>query len=90
MGDWTVIVEGANTYSAEPARRAARARMERAVSRQRGVLIATDYLVHLAGVIFVAIAAWLDGNEGDPGATISGCRPRSASGRSRRTQRLMA
>jgi phosphoglycerate dehydrogenase-like enzyme len=35
------------------------------------------------------IAAWLDGNDGDGGATISGARPRRSSGRSRRTQRLM-
>jgi glutamate dehydrogenase (NAD(P)+) len=54
MGTWTVSVEGANTYSAEPARRAARARMERAVYRERGVLIATDYLVNSGGVIFAA------------------------------------
>jgi glutamate dehydrogenase (NAD(P)+) len=54
MGAWTVIVEGANTYSPDPARRAARARMERALYRQRGVLIATDYLVNSGGVIFAA------------------------------------
>lgn len=54
MGAWTVIVEGANTYSAEPARRSARARMERAAYRERGVLIATDYLVNSGGVIFAA------------------------------------
>lgn len=54
MGRWAVSVEGANTYSPDPARRAARARMERAVYRQRGVLIATDYLVNSGGVIFAA------------------------------------
>jgi glutamate dehydrogenase/leucine dehydrogenase/predicted transcriptional regulator len=54
MGRWTLIVEGANTYSPAPARKAARARMERAVYRQRGVLIATDYLVNSGGVIFAA------------------------------------
>ena len=54
MGRWTVCVEGANTYSPDLARRAARARMERAVYRQRGVLIATDYLVNSGGVIFAA------------------------------------
>ena len=54
MGAWMLSVEGANTYSAEPARRAARARMERAVYRARGVLIATDYLVNSGGVIFAA------------------------------------
>jgi len=54
MGRWTLSVEGANTYSPDPMRKAARARMERAVYRQRGVLIATDYLVNSGGVIFAA------------------------------------
>ncbi len=54
MGNWVVSVEGANTYSPDPARKAARARMEQAVYRQRGVLIATDYLVNSGGVIFAA------------------------------------
>jgi glutamate dehydrogenase/leucine dehydrogenase/CBS domain-containing protein len=54
MGRWTLSIEGANTYSPDPARKAARARMERAVYRQRGVLIATDYLVNSGGVIFAA------------------------------------
>jgi glutamate dehydrogenase (NAD(P)+) len=54
MGRWTLTVEGANTYSPDPVRKAARARMERAVYRQRGVLIATDYLVNSGGVIFAA------------------------------------
>jgi glutamate dehydrogenase/leucine dehydrogenase/CBS domain-containing protein len=54
MGRWSLCVEGANTYSPDPARKAARARMERAVYRQRGVLIATDYLVNSGGVIFAA------------------------------------
>jgi glutamate dehydrogenase (NAD(P)+) len=53
-GRWSVIVEGANTYSPDPARRQARARMERAVYRERGTLIATDYLVNSGGVIFAA------------------------------------
>jgi glutamate dehydrogenase (NAD(P)+) len=54
MGRWTLSVEGANTYSPDPARKAARTRMERAVYRQCGVLIATDYLVNSGGVIFAA------------------------------------
>jgi glutamate dehydrogenase (NAD(P)+) len=54
MGRWLAIVEGANTYSPDPERKAARARMERAVYRQRGVMIATDYLVNSGGVIFAA------------------------------------
>lgn len=54
MGRWRLIVEGANTYSPDPARKAARARMERAVYRQGGTLIAPDYLVNSGGVIFAA------------------------------------
>jgi glutamate dehydrogenase/leucine dehydrogenase/CBS domain-containing protein len=54
MGRFSLIVEGANTYSPDPARKQARARMERSVYRQAGVLIATDYLVNSGGVIFAA------------------------------------
>ena len=54
MGKWTMIVEGANTYSPDPARRAARCRMERTVYWQKGVLIATDFLVNSGGVIYAA------------------------------------
>ena len=54
MGDWMLIVEGANTYSPDPARRAARCRMERTVYWQKGVLIATDFLVNSGGVILAA------------------------------------
>lgn len=54
MGSWAVIIEGANTYSPLPARKSARARMERAVYRERGILIATDYLVNSGGVIYAA------------------------------------
>lgn len=54
MGNWSVIIEGANTYSPGSAHKLARARMERVVYRQRGVLIATDYLVNSGGVIFAA------------------------------------
>jgi glutamate dehydrogenase (NAD(P)+) len=54
MGRWQVIVEGANTYSPDPERKAARARMERSVYRQRGVMIAADYLVNSGGVIYAA------------------------------------
>jgi glutamate dehydrogenase (NAD(P)+) len=54
MGDWSMIVEGANTYSPDPVRKAARARMERAVYWQKGILIATDFLVNSGGVIFAA------------------------------------
>ncbi|GIK39913.1 MAG: hypothetical protein BroJett011_37460 [Chloroflexota bacterium] len=54
MGAWSMIVEGANTYSPDPARKAARARMERTVYWQKGVLIATDFLVNSGGVIFAA------------------------------------
>jgi glutamate dehydrogenase (NAD(P)+) len=54
MGAWSLIVEGANTYSPDPNRKAARTRMEQAVYRGRGVMIATDYLVNSGGVIFAA------------------------------------
>jgi glutamate dehydrogenase/leucine dehydrogenase/CBS domain-containing protein len=54
IGKWAMIVEGANTYSPDTARKAARARMERAVYWQAGVLIATDYLVNSGGVIYAA------------------------------------
>jgi glutamate dehydrogenase (NAD(P)+) len=54
MGVWSLIVEGANTYSPDPNRKAARTRMEQVVYRQKGVMIATDYLVNSGGVIFAA------------------------------------
>ncbi len=54
MGRWRIIVEGANSYSPLPAKKAARRRMERAVYRDRGILIATDYLVNSGGVIYAA------------------------------------
>jgi glutamate dehydrogenase (NAD(P)+) len=54
MGRWLLIVEGANTYSPTPSRRQSRARMERAVYREAGCLIAADYLVNSGGVIFAA------------------------------------
>ncbi|MBC8459543.1 MAG: CBS domain-containing protein [Deltaproteobacteria bacterium] len=54
IGNWSVIVEGANTYSPDPNRKAARTRMEQIVYRQKGVMIANDYLVNSGGVIFAA------------------------------------
>lgn len=54
MGRWSMIVEGANTYSPDPHRKAARRRMERQVYQERGTLIATDFLVNSGGVIFAA------------------------------------
>lgn len=54
MGRWSMIIEGANTYSPDPHRKAARRRMERKVYQERGVLIATDFLVNSGGVIFAA------------------------------------
>jgi glutamate dehydrogenase (NAD(P)+) len=54
MGGWALIIEGANTYSSERGRRAARSRMEHEVYRRRGVLIATDFLVNSGAVIFAA------------------------------------
>lgn len=54
MGAWQMIVEGANTYSPDPALKAKRRRMERHVFRDKGCLIATDYLVNSGGVIYAA------------------------------------
>ena len=54
MGTWQIIVEGANTYSPNPARKAERKRMELHVYKDKGVLIATDYLVNSGGVIYAA------------------------------------
>lgn len=54
MGDWKLIVEGANTYSPDPNKKAARTRMEQIVYREKGVMIANDYLVNSGGVIFAA------------------------------------
>jgi glutamate dehydrogenase (NAD(P)+) len=54
MGRFSLIVEGANTYSPDPNRKAARIRMEQIVYREKGVMIARDYLVNSGGVIFAA------------------------------------
>jgi glutamate dehydrogenase/leucine dehydrogenase/CBS domain-containing protein len=54
MGKWTLIIEGANTYSQDPEHKAARSRLERAIYRQQGIMIAVDYLVNSGGVIFAA------------------------------------
>jgi glutamate dehydrogenase (NAD(P)+) len=54
MGRWSLIVEGANTYSSDPNEKAARKRMEQIVYRHKGVMLATDYLVNSGGVIFAA------------------------------------
>ena len=54
MGKWVVIIEGANTYSPDPNRKAARTRMEQIVYREKGVMIANDYIVNSGGVIFAA------------------------------------
>ncbi|EMS81230.1 CBS domain-containing protein [Desulfotignum phosphitoxidans] len=54
MGHWQLIVEGANTYSPDPAKKAARRHMERHVYRDKGVLIAKDFLVNSGGVIYAA------------------------------------
>ena len=54
VGKWSVIIEGANTYSPDPNRKAARTRMEQIIYQEKGVMIATDYLVNSGGVIFAA------------------------------------
>ncbi|MBA7607251.1 NAD-specific glutamate dehydrogenase [subsurface metagenome] len=54
MGKWDVLIEGVNTYSPDPNRKAARTRMEQIVYGEKGVMIANDYLVNSGGVIFAA------------------------------------
>ncbi len=54
MGAWSLIVEGANTYSPDPNRKAAHTAWSRWSIIQKGVMIATDYLVNSGGVIFAA------------------------------------
>jgi glutamate dehydrogenase/leucine dehydrogenase/CBS domain-containing protein len=54
MGSWSLIIEGANTYSPDLNRKYTRSRMEREVYRSRGILIVTDYLVNSGGVIFAS------------------------------------
>jgi glutamate dehydrogenase (NAD(P)+) len=54
MGNWSIIIGGANTYSPDPNRKAARTRMERTVYRRKGVMIANDYLINSGGVLFAA------------------------------------
>jgi glutamate dehydrogenase/leucine dehydrogenase/CBS domain-containing protein len=54
MGDWKLIIEGANTYSPDSDRKYARSRMEREIYRHIGILISTDYLVNSGGVIFAS------------------------------------
>jgi glutamate dehydrogenase (NAD(P)+) len=54
MGSWSLIIEGANTYSPDPNRKASRIRMEQEVYRRKGIMIANDYLVNSGGVIFAA------------------------------------
>ena len=54
MGDWRLVIEGANTYSPDLERKSARARMEREIYRLKGILVVPDYLVNSGGVIFAA------------------------------------
>ena len=54
MGKWRLVVEGANTYSPDPNKKAQRTRLEQIVYRGKGVMIANDYLVNSGGVIFAA------------------------------------
>jgi glutamate dehydrogenase (NAD(P)+) len=54
IGRWRVIVEGANTYSASQEKRAEKRSIERILYRERGTLIATDYLCNSGGVIYAA------------------------------------
>jgi CBS domain-containing protein len=54
MGKWRLIVEGANTYSPDPNKKAQRTQLEQILYREKGVMIANDYLVNSGGVIFAA------------------------------------
>ena len=54
MGNYRLIVEGANTYSPDPLKKALRARLEQVLYQQKGIMIANDYLVNSGGVIFAA------------------------------------
>jgi len=54
MGDWSAIIEGADTFSINLNDKAQRSRMEQAVYRKKGVLIVTDYLVNSGSEIFAA------------------------------------
>jgi glutamate dehydrogenase/leucine dehydrogenase/CBS domain-containing protein len=54
IGRWQLIVEGANTYSAAREKRAEKRSIERILYRERGTLIATDYLTNSGGVIYAA------------------------------------
>jgi glutamate dehydrogenase (NAD(P)+) len=54
IGKWRLVIEGANTYSPDPERLHARRRMERAVYRDKGVLIVADHLVNSGGVVYAA------------------------------------
>jgi glutamate dehydrogenase (NAD(P)+) len=54
IGRWRVIVEGANTYSAAQEKRAEKRSIERILYRERGTMIAADYLSNSGGVIFAA------------------------------------
>jgi glutamate dehydrogenase (NAD(P)+) len=60
MGKWCVVIEGANTYSPAPNMKSRRAKMERVVYRDKGVLIVQDYLVNSGGVIVAAQERLID------------------------------
>jgi glutamate dehydrogenase (NAD(P)+) len=52
IGQWHIIVEGANTLSTVPEKQAERRSVERILYRERGTFVATDYLSNSGGVIF--------------------------------------
>lgn len=54
IGRWRLIVEGANTYSAAEEKRSEKRSIERILYRERGTLIATDYLSNSGGVVYAA------------------------------------
>ncbi|MHC4662941.1 MAG: Glu/Leu/Phe/Val dehydrogenase dimerization domain-containing protein, partial [Planctomycetota bacterium] len=51
MGNWRMIVEGANTYAPDDESKKIRKRMEREVYLNKGIMIAPDFLVNSGGVI---------------------------------------
>ena len=54
IGRWRVIIEGANTYSAAQEQRAEKRSIERILYRERGTMIAADYLSNSGGVVYAA------------------------------------
>ncbi|MCP4023089.1 MAG: Glu/Leu/Phe/Val dehydrogenase, partial [Desulfobacteraceae bacterium] len=54
IGNWSIIIEGANTFSPHPDKKIKRLKWEQIVYREKSTMIANDYLVNSGGVIFAA------------------------------------